>query len=105
MSIYVPNFIEFCQVNQPMLLYQLFLGLYQIISKGLAPFNVKIKHWVEGQHEVWNVIESQAKEIKQPIIWVHCASYGEFEQGLPIIESLKKEYPSHQIWLTFFSPS
>ena len=105
MSIYVPNFIEFCQVNQPMLLYPLFLGLYQIISKGLAPFNVKIKHWVEGQHEVWSIIETQAKEIKQPIIWVHCASYGEFEQGLPIIESLKKEYPAHQIWLTFFSPS
>ena len=105
MSIYVVNFIEFCQVNQPMLLYPFFLGLYQIISKRLAPFNVKIKHWVEGQKEVWHIIESQAKEIKTPIIWVHCASYGEFEQGLPMIDAIKKEYSTYQIWLTFFSPS
>jgi 3-deoxy-D-manno-octulosonic-acid transferase len=36
---------------------------------------------------------------------VHCASYGEFEQGLPIIEKIKADYPGYQIWLTFFSPS
>lgn len=105
MSIYVPNFIEFCIIKHPMVFYSLFLSLYQIISKGCAPFNGKIKQWVEGQNAVWNVIESKAKQITKPLIWVHCASYGEFEQGLPIIEGLKKEYPSHQIWLTFFSPS
>ena len=38
-------------------------------------------------------------------IWIHCASLGEFEQGLPIIDNLKKVFPSHKIVLTFFSPS
>jgi 3-deoxy-D-manno-octulosonic-acid transferase len=43
--------------------------------------------------------------VKTPLIWIHCASLGEFEQGRPLIESLKKEYPAYGILLTFFSPS
>jgi len=39
------------------------------------------------------------------IIWFHCASLGEFEQGRPIIEKCKNEYPNHKILVTFFSPS
>ena len=39
------------------------------------------------------------------VIWMHAASLGEFEQGLPVIEKLKAEYPSHKILVTFFSPS
>ena len=38
-------------------------------------------------------------------IWFHCASLGEYEQGLPVFESIRKKYPSHKIVLTFFSPS
>jgi 3-deoxy-D-manno-octulosonic-acid transferase len=60
---------------------------------------------VEGQQKVWEEISILCSQIKGPIIWVHCASYGEFEQGLPIISALKKSYPTHQIWVTFFSPS
>ncbi len=41
----------------------------------------------------------------EKVIWVHCASLGEFEQGRPIIESIKAQYPSYKILLTFFSPS
>lgn len=40
-----------------------------------------------------------------PFVWVHCASLGEFEQGRPVLESIRKRYPSHKILLTFFSPS
>ena len=39
------------------------------------------------------------------VLWMQCASLGEFEQGRPIIEKLKREYPSHKIIITFFSPS
>jgi 3-deoxy-D-manno-octulosonic-acid transferase len=60
---------------------------------------------VEGQEKVWEEVNLLSSQIKGPIIWVHCASYGEFEQGLPIISALKKTYPTHQIWVTFFSPS
>jgi 3-deoxy-D-manno-octulosonic-acid transferase len=76
-----------------------------LIARFISPFNEKAKQWTLGQNEVWEQINEFAPSIQQPIIWIHCASYGEFEQGLPIIEKLKKEYPQHQIWLTFFSPS
>ena len=88
-----------------MILYRLFLLFYPILAKLISSFNEKAKHWVEGQEKVWEEISILCSQIKGPIIWVHCASYGEFEQGLPIISALKKTYPTHQIWVTFFSPS
>jgi 3-deoxy-D-manno-octulosonic-acid transferase len=88
-----------------MILYRLFLWLYPVIAKLISPFNEKAKHWVNGQAAVWGEIETFSTQIKGPIIWVHCASYGEFEQGLPIIKSLRKNYTNHQIWVSFFSPS
>ena len=88
-----------------MYLYKVFLWLYPLIARFISPFNEKAKQWTVGQNEVWDQINELAPSIQQPITWIHCASYGEFEQGLPIIEKLKKEYPQHQIWLTFFSPS
>ena len=88
-----------------MILYRLFLLFYPILAKLISPFNEKAKYWVEGQQKVWDEINVLSSKIKGPIIWVHCASYGEFEQGFPIITGLKKTYPTHQIWVTFFSPS
>jgi 3-deoxy-D-manno-octulosonic-acid transferase len=88
-----------------MILYRLFLLFYPILAKLISPFNEKAKYWVEGQQKVWDEISILTSQIKGPIIWVHCASYGEFEQGFPIITGLKKTYPTHQIWVTFFSPS
>jgi 3-deoxy-D-manno-octulosonic-acid transferase len=88
-----------------MILYRLFLLFYPILAKLISPFNEKAKYWVEGQQKVWDEINVLSSQIKGPIIWVHCASYGEFEQGFPIISDLKKTYPTHQIWVTFFSPS
>ena len=89
-----------------MLLYKLFLYCYPKIAKLLGIFNPKAKQWVIGQSLVWNEIEEKLKALQgHPIIWFHAASYGEFEQGLPIIEAIKLQYPQHKIWLTFFSPS
>ena len=88
-----------------MILYRLFLLFYPILAKLISPFNEKAKHWVVGQQKVWEEVGVLSSQIKGPIIWVHCASYGEFEQGFPIISALKKTYPTHQIWVTFFSPS
>lgn len=88
-----------------MILYRLFLLFYPILAKLISPFNEKAKYWIEGQHKVWEEVSELCSQINGPIFWVHCASYGEFEQGLPIISALKKNYPTHQIWVTFFSPS
>jgi len=67
-------------------------------------FSKKAKLWVEGRKDVFSKIKSQVTD-NQPIIWFHCASLGEFEQGRPLIEKIKKTLPEHKILLTFFSPS
>ena len=87
------------------LLYNLFIFLYRA-GIGLATFfgNSKAKQWIEGRKELWNELE-KSFPIDSPILWVHSASAGEFEQAKPVIEALKKEYPTHKIAVTFFSPS
>jgi 3-deoxy-D-manno-octulosonic-acid transferase len=70
----------------------------------VALFNPKIKLFVDGRKNILHLLEQKIKP-EDKTIWIHCASLGEFEQGLPIIEGLKKLYPSHKTILTFFSPS
>lgn len=69
-----------------------------------APFNQKARLWIKGREGVFDRMrESLSSEDK--IIWMHCSSLGEFEQGRPLLERLRKTYPSYKILLTFFSPS
>ncbi len=70
----------------------------------LAWFNPKIKKFVQGRKEVNSYLKSHLPKDK-PVIWVHAASLGEFEQGLPVIELLRADYPEHSVLVTFFSPS
>ena len=70
----------------------------------LALFNPKIKKFVSGRKNVLGRLRSEVSPGKK-YIWVHSASLGEFEQGLPVIELIKSEYPGHGILITFFSPS
>lgn len=87
------------------LLYSLAVGLYGILIRIASLFSTKAADWVEGRKE-WekNLAELlQGKPINR--IWFHCPSLGEFEQGRPVLEQIRKEYPEHCIVLTFFSPS
>ena len=59
---------------------------------------------MEGRTDIFQKIESSVKP-SDFNIWVHCASLGEFEQGRPLIEKIKREHPDAKIILTFFSPS
>jgi 3-deoxy-D-manno-octulosonic-acid transferase len=68
-------------------------------------FNLKARLFINGRKGVFKKLEEQITKNNAPVIWVHCASLGEFEQGRPIIEKLKAAYSSHKILLTFFSPS
>nr|WP_262903632.1 glycosyltransferase N-terminal domain-containing protein [Niabella beijingensis] len=68
-------------------------------------FNKKARQWISGRKGLQARLETAFAGNTAPVIWVHCASLGEFEQGRPVVEILKKEYPSHRILLTFFSPS
>ncbi|MFK8010066.1 MAG: 3-deoxy-D-manno-octulosonic acid transferase [Saprospiraceae bacterium] len=67
-------------------------------------FNQKAELWVAGRKDIFSKIKLQITD-NQPIIWFHCASLGEFEQGRPLIEKIKKTLPEYKILLTFFSPS
>ena len=74
------------------------------IVKLLARFSPKIKLFVEGRKTVFQSLESKISS-SDKTIWFHAASLGEYEQGLPVMEKIKKEFPNHKIVVTFFSPS
>jgi len=63
-----------------------------------------MKLFVTGRKETFEILERSISK-NDAVIWMHAASLGEFEQGLPIIERLKSEFPKYQILVTFFSPS
>jgi 3-deoxy-D-manno-octulosonic-acid transferase len=69
-----------------------------------ALFNPKARKWVQGRKHIFKKLEA-AVAGHEKIVWVHCASLGEFEQGRPLIEQLRVQYPGFSILLTFFSPS
>lgn len=70
----------------------------------IALFNTKINLFVKGRKQVKAILKATTLT-NEKVIWMHVASLGEYEQGLPILEKLKTNYPSHKIVLTFFSPS
>jgi 3-deoxy-D-manno-octulosonic-acid transferase len=85
-------------------LYNLGILVYVLLVRLLSPFNSKARLWTSGRKD-W---EMRLKEKVSPNninIWIHCASLGEFEQGRPLIEAIKKIKPEYRIVLTFFSPS
>ncbi|MCX7546706.1 3-deoxy-D-manno-octulosonic acid transferase [Xanthomarina sp. F1114] len=67
-------------------------------------FNHKIKLGVLGRKKTFSVLETTISSADKTL-WFHCASLGEYEQGLPVFKELKNEHPNHKIVLTFFSPS
>ena len=85
--------------------YILFLSLYHSAIRLVAQWNPKAKRWVEGRKGLFKRLENALSQNKAPIIWLHCSSLGEFEQGRPVLEKIRKSYPSHKILLSFFSPS
>jgi 3-deoxy-D-manno-octulosonic-acid transferase len=85
-------------------LYNLLLILASQIVKFLAFFSPKIKLFVDGRKNVFQTLENKIKP-EAKTIWFHAASLGEFEQGLPVMEKIKLEFPNYKIVVTFFSPS
>ncbi|MCK8142113.1 3-deoxy-D-manno-octulosonic acid transferase [Flavobacterium sp. I-SCBP12n] len=85
-------------------LYNLVVQFAGFLLKITAIFSPKIKLFVEGRKDVFLTLQQKINQSDQTI-WFHAASLGEYEQGLPVIEAVKKQFPSHKIILTFFSPS
>ncbi len=85
-------------------IYKIGIRLYFLLVILVAPFNIKARRWLKGRQGIWRKIRSNIKP-GDKVVWVHCASLGEFEQGRPIIEEIRKSMPEKKVLLTFFSPS
>jgi 3-deoxy-D-manno-octulosonic-acid transferase len=84
--------------------YNIVIQITGSLLKLIALFNSKINLFVAGRKNVFAVLQQEIKASDRTI-WFHAASLGEYEQGLPVIEKIKTEYPLHKIVITFFSPS
>ena len=87
------------------LIYNLFIWLYPIVARLISGQNEKAKLWVEGRKDIFDKLKTAFKSNTSKVIWIHCSSLGEFEQGRPLMEGIKANDASSKILLTFFSPS
>ncbi len=85
-------------------IYNIGIRFTGFILKCIAPFNKKIKQGVRGRSKTFKQLEEHITP-KDKVLWFHCASLGEYEQGLPVFEALRAHYKTHKIVLSFFSPS
>ena len=85
-------------------LYNVLVTFAGFCIKILAAFNPKMRLFVDGRSTVFETLASKVSA-EDKSIWFHAASLGEYEQGLPVMEKMKTNFPDHKIVLTFFSPS
>lgn len=85
-------------------LYNLVVVLASQLLKIVALFSPKMKLFVDGRKSVFQTLANKIQS-SDKTIWFHAASLGEYEQGLPVIEAIKQQFPNHKIVVTFFSPS
>lgn len=84
--------------------YNIFVNLLIFGMKVGAAFNYKLKRGLAGRKQSCAKVKSSFSKADK-VIWMHAASLGEYEQGLPVLEELKFLFPQHKILVTFFSPS
>ena len=85
-------------------IYNLVVLFAAQILQLLALFSPKMKLFVEGRKSVFQTLKDKIHP-EDKVFWFHAASLGEYEQGLPVIEKVKEQFPHHKIVVTFFSPS
>jgi 3-deoxy-D-manno-octulosonic-acid transferase len=85
-------------------LYNLSIKLYLFAIRFASFRHRKAAAWLAGRADVFGYLQQNIPPNSR-IIWIHCSSAGEFEQGKPVIEALKKTYPAKKFLVTFFSPS
>ena len=83
-------------------LYSLAVSVAKVITPAVAT-SAKAKAFVLGRKALWTQLENIPPNEK--VVWMHCASLGEYEQGLPVLTALKNKYPTYFYLVTFFSPS
>ena len=96
--------IYFSYICEMQFLYNLVVQFARLFIPLFGLFSSKMRLFYKGRKETFSKIENAIGE-NDKSIWMHCASLGEFEQGRPVFEKLKLEYPNHKLVLSFFSPS
>ena len=86
------------------MLYNIAIHFYLLGVAIASLFNEKVRKMWRGERAAFNVLK-QKVDPEARYVWFHAASLGEFEQGRPIMERLRREHPEYKILLTFFSPS
>lgn len=86
------------------ILYRIITAIYFGGIRCAALFNKKAYKMISGRKKDKELLNSKDKSEKT-CVWFHCASLGEFEQGRPLIELIRKKYPQRRIVISFFSPS
>ena len=84
--------------------YNLIIYLYLFGVAIYSLFNEKVRKMWRGERDAFSVLREKV-DPDAKYVWFHAASLGEFEQGRPLMEQLRKEHPEYKILLTFFSPS
>lgn len=85
-------------------LYNIGILIFAFVARILSPFSEKARLWTSGRKD-WERRLGENVNPGNTNLWIHCASLGEFEQGRPLMESIKRSRPDVKIILTFFSPS
>ncbi|RZK69270.1 MAG: 3-deoxy-D-manno-octulosonic acid transferase, partial [Pedobacter sp.] len=85
-------------------LYNIGIQLFGLIVRIFSLFNNKALLFIKGRTNIFEKIQNSLDPEKK-YIWFHFASLGEFEQGRPVLEKIKQQYPTKSIVITFFSPS
>ena len=85
-------------------MYNIVIYLYLTGVAIVSLFNQKVRKMWRGEREAFSVLK-QKVDPNAKYVWVHAASLGEFEQGRPIMERIRRDHPEYKILLTFFSPS
>ena len=86
------------------MIYNLAILIYDTLVHLAAPFSRKPRKMMKGHWVVYELLRQQIEK-DASYIWFHAASLGEFEQGRPLIETIRARHPEYKILLTFFSPS
>lgn len=87
-----------------MFIYNFAIYLYAFVVRCISPFHKKARKMIIGHKQTYAILKKNV-DPKAQYIWFHAASLGEFEQGRPIIEEIKRKHPHYKVLLTFFSPS
>jgi len=86
-------------------LYNIAINIYVFLVWITSFKKLKAKQFIEGRVQLRQRINQALQSAHNQRIWVHCASLGEYEQALPVLQSLRNQYPQYIVILTFFSPS